>query len=117
MNLPAVRDLVPEGLDSLKDEKRWDAEGDHPVEVKELSRSKWSIHLDEDEREGSETIKENLNALSGLIQACGKKGKSVHWSDKVLYVFLVAFSSLIYFAYFPRRVTPGSRQAQLRRRK
>ncbi|XP_022755434.1 uncharacterized protein LOC111303436 [Durio zibethinus] len=80
MNLPAVRDLVPE--DSLKDEKRWDAEGDHPVEVKELSRSKWSIHLDEDEREGSETIKENLNALSGLIQACGKKGKSVHWSDK-----------------------------------
>ncbi|XWS51090.1 hypothetical protein CRYUN_Cryun12cG0146300 [Craigia yunnanensis] len=82
MNLPAVRDNVTEALDSLKDERRWDAEGDHPAEVKELSRSKWSNDLDEDENEGSEAIKGNLNALSGMNQAYGKKGKSVHWSDK-----------------------------------
>ncbi|PPR81073.1 hypothetical protein GOBAR_AA39639 [Gossypium barbadense] len=68
--------------DSSKDEKRWDAEGDYLVEVKELSRSKWSNNLDEDETEGSEAIKGNLNALSGLIQAYGNKGKSVRWSDQ-----------------------------------
>ncbi|XP_021285654.1 YLP motif-containing protein 1 isoform X2 [Herrania umbratica] len=68
--------------DSSKDDKRRDAEGDRPVEVKELSRSKWSNDLDEDEIEGPEAINGNLNALSGLIQAYRKKGKSVHWSDQ-----------------------------------
>ncbi|KAE8707401.1 hypothetical protein F3Y22_tig00110384pilonHSYRG00756 [Hibiscus syriacus] len=68
--------------DSSKDEKRWDAEEDHPAEVKELNRSKWSSNLGEDETEGSKAVKRNLNALSGLIQAYGNKGKSVHWSDK-----------------------------------
>ncbi|XVF11975.1 hypothetical protein REPUB_Repub08aG0075000 [Reevesia pubescens] len=82
MNLLAIGVYVPEALDSSKDEKRWDAEGDHPAEVKELRRSKWSNDLDEDETEGSEAIKGNLNALSGLIRAYGKKGKSVHWSDQ-----------------------------------
>ncbi|XP_012438720.1 uncharacterized protein LOC105764621 isoform X5 [Gossypium raimondii] len=80
VNLPTLGDHVPE--DSSKDEKRWDAEGDYLVEVKELSRSKWSNNLDEDETEGSEAIKGNLNALSGLIQAYGNKGKSVRWSDQ-----------------------------------
>ncbi|XP_022735996.1 uncharacterized protein LOC111289318 isoform X2 [Durio zibethinus] len=80
MNLQDVGDHVPE--DSSKDETRWDAEGDHPTEIKELSRSKWSNDLDEDQTEGSESIKGNLNALPGLIQAYGKKGKSVHWSDQ-----------------------------------
>ncbi|GMJ05739.1 hypothetical protein HRI_004243100 [Hibiscus trionum] len=80
LNLPAVRDHVLE--DSSKDEKRWDSEEDHPVEVKELSRSKWSSNLDEDETEGLKAVKRNLNALSGLIQAYGSKGKSVHWSDQ-----------------------------------
>ncbi|XVE56989.1 hypothetical protein DITRI_Ditri04bG0055600 [Diplodiscus trichospermus] len=79
-NSPSFRDHAPE--DSSKSEKRWDVEVDHPVEVKELSRSKWSNDLDEDEDEGSEAVKGNLNALSGLIQAYGKKGKSVHWSDQ-----------------------------------
>ncbi|GMI99986.1 hypothetical protein HRI_003667900 [Hibiscus trionum] len=78
--LQAVRDHVPE--DSSKDEKRWDAEEDNPAEVKELSRSKWSNNLDEDETEGSKAVKGNLNALSGLIQAYGNKGKSVRWSDQ-----------------------------------
>ncbi|XVF50171.1 hypothetical protein PTKIN_Ptkin04bG0074200 [Pterospermum kingtungense] len=82
INLPAVGDHVPGALDSSKNQKRWDAEGDHPAEVKELSRSKWSNDLDEDETEGSEAVKGNLNALSGLIQAYGNKGKSVHWSDQ-----------------------------------
>ncbi|KAA3463182.1 YLP motif-containing protein 1 [Gossypium australe] len=80
VNLPTLGDHVRE--DSSKDEKRWDAEGDYLVEVKELSRSKWSNNLDEDETEGSEAIKGNLNALSGLIQAYGNKGKSVRWSDQ-----------------------------------
>lgn len=73
-------------LDSSKNDKRRDAEGDHPVEVKELSRSKWSNDLDEDEIEGPEAIKGNLNAFSGLIQAYKKKGKSVHWSDQVFLI-------------------------------
>ncbi|OMP08996.1 YLP motif-containing protein 1 [Corchorus olitorius] len=81
MKLRAIGNHVSE--DSSKDEKRSDAEGDHPPEVNGLSRSKWSNDLDEDETEGAEALKGNLSALSGLIQAYGKQSKSVHWSDQV----------------------------------
>ncbi|CBI15263.3 unnamed protein product, partial [Vitis vinifera] len=77
---PPVEDYAPDG--SSKDGKRWDAEGDHPAEVKELGSSKWSNDLDEDDTEKSRGPKENLNALSGLIQAYSKGGKSVHWGDQ-----------------------------------
>ncbi|OMO49956.1 YLP motif-containing protein 1 [Corchorus capsularis] len=80
MKLWAIGNHVSE--DSSKDEKRSDAEGDHPPEVNGLSRSKWSNDLDEDETEGAEALKGNLSALSGLIQAYGKQSKSVHWSDQ-----------------------------------
>ncbi|KAK2663985.1 hypothetical protein Ddye_002559 [Dipteronia dyeriana] len=70
--------------DSPKDGKRWDPEEDHPTElVKDLGRSKWSEDLDEDVAEISKVVKGNLNALSGLFQAYGKEGKSVHWGDQV----------------------------------
>ncbi|KAJ9677353.1 hypothetical protein PVL29_022372 [Vitis rotundifolia] len=78
---PHVEDYAPDG--SSKDGKRWDAEGDHPAEVKELGSSKWSNDLDEDDNKKSRGPKENLNALSGLIQAYSKGGKSVHWGDQV----------------------------------
>lgn len=51
--------------------------------MKELGSSKWSNDLDEDDTEKSRGPKENLNALSGLIQAYSKGGKSVHWGDQV----------------------------------
>lgn len=53
------------------------------MEVKELGSSKWSNDIDEDDTEKSAGPKENLNALSGLIQAYSKGGKSVHWGDQV----------------------------------
>ncbi|KAG8652489.1 hypothetical protein MANES_06G096000v8 [Manihot esculenta] len=66
-----------------KDGKRWDAEEDHSTTgVKELGKSKWSDDLDEDDKEGSKGMKRNLNALSGIIQAYGKQGKTVRWSDQ-----------------------------------
>lgn len=85
--------------------------------MKELSRSKWSNDLDEDETEGSEAVKGNLNALSGLIQAYGKKGKSVRWSDQVFsYTANVLNSAiswwlltlLLFFCLFFRVVIQGS---------
>lgn len=70
--------------------KGWDAEDDHPTEgVKELGKSKWSDDLDEDDTEGSDGVKGNLNALSGLIQAYKNRGKSVYWSDQVTLLCLV----------------------------
>lgn len=62
--------------------KRWGAEGEHPTEVRELGKSKWSEDFDEDERE-TEGRKGSISALSGLIHAYGKEGKSVHWGDEV----------------------------------
>ncbi|XP_050223688.1 uncharacterized protein LOC126673545 isoform X2 [Mercurialis annua] len=73
--MPSLEDDAPQG------EKRWNAEEDHPREGVIL-KSKWSEDLDEDDTEGSEGVKGNLNALSGLIQAYGKQGKSVCWSDQ-----------------------------------
>ncbi|CAI9753880.1 unnamed protein product [Fraxinus pennsylvanica] len=68
---------------SSKDDQKWDTEEDHPVEeVIELRKSKWSNELDEDDKR-TEVTRENLNALSGLIQSYSKEGKSVRWADKV----------------------------------
>ncbi|KAJ9163651.1 hypothetical protein P3X46_023296 [Hevea brasiliensis] len=82
----AIPELLEDNLPQVppKDGKRWDAEEDHSAQgVKELGKSKWSDDLDEDDTEGYERMKGNLNALSGLIQAYGKQGKSVRWSDQV----------------------------------
>lgn len=65
---------------SLEDEK--DAEG-YANEVKLLGRSKWSNETDEDVTEETGATRGNANALSGLIQAYGKEGKSVRWGDQV----------------------------------
>lgn len=68
-----------------KDEKRWNhPDGDHSTEVvKDLGQSKWSEDLDEDVAERSKLVKGDSSALSGLFQAYGKEGKSVHWGDQV----------------------------------
>ncbi|KAJ8621544.1 hypothetical protein MRB53_030073 [Persea americana] len=69
--------------DSLRAGESWDAERDDPTEgIKELRRSKWSEDVDED-IEQTEGVKRNSNALSGLIQAYSKGGKSVCWGDQV----------------------------------
>ncbi|GLU21515.1 hypothetical protein SLE2022_376490 [Rubroshorea leprosula] len=81
MKVQSIGGDAPE--DSSVYTKKCDTEGDHPAAVKELSRSKWSNDIDEDDNEGSESVKGNLNALSGLIQAYSKEGKSVHWGDQV----------------------------------
>lgn len=84
--------LLFEALGSTKDGRRWGAEGGHPAEeVKELGSSKWSNDLDEDDTEKSKGPKEKLNALSGLIQAYSKGGKSVHWGDQVSYFIKLLF--------------------------
>ena len=60
--------------------------------MKELGRSKWSDDLDDDNARKTEAAKGNRNALSGLIKAYAKGGKSVHWGDKVrvpYYMFLL----------------------------
>ncbi|CAL5198353.1 unnamed protein product [Lathyrus oleraceus] len=75
---PSIRD---EG--SIKDGKRWDAEEEHPTEVRELGKSKWSEDFGEDEHYQTEGMKGNNNALSGLIHQYGKERKSVHWGDQV----------------------------------
>ncbi|XP_024972259.1 uncharacterized protein LOC112511082 isoform X2 [Cynara cardunculus var. scolymus] len=60
----------------------------HPVtnhvteEVNHLSRSKWSNDMDGRESLEAEGGKKNASALSGLIQAYGKEGKSVRWGDQ-----------------------------------
>ncbi|XP_057952131.1 uncharacterized protein LOC131146512 [Malania oleifera] len=77
----SVEDSAP--YDSTSDGRRWDAERDHPAEVKGLGRSKWSDDLEENDTAKRESVKGSLNALSGLIQAYGKRAKSVHWGDQV----------------------------------
>lgn len=61
-------------------------------EVKELGRSKWSNDLDEDDTERTDGLNGHANALSGLIQAYAKEGKSVRWMDQVC-----VLSHLIHF--------------------
>lgn len=69
-------------IGSIKDGKRWDAEEEHPTEVRELGKSKWSEDF-EDDIDQTEGMKGNINALSGLIHQYGKERKSVHWGDQV----------------------------------
>ncbi|WVZ11548.1 hypothetical protein V8G54_016078 [Vigna mungo] len=66
--------------------KKWDAEGEHPTEVRELGKSKWSEDFSEDDIGQTEGMKGNINALSGLIHQYGKERKSVHWGDQGLNV-------------------------------
>ncbi|KAM7479986.1 hypothetical protein LguiA_028199 [Lonicera macranthoides] len=74
--------------DPSKDyDKRWYAEKGHSTEeVKELKKSKWSDDLDEEDDDARRTQgirRGNSTALSGLIQAYSKEGKSVRWGDQV----------------------------------
>ncbi|KAI4336032.1 hypothetical protein L6164_014608 [Bauhinia variegata] len=79
---PHIRDDSHDG--SSKDGKRWDAEGENQAEeVRELGKSKWSEDFDEDDNVQVDGLKGNINALSGLIHAYSKEGKSVHWGDQV----------------------------------
>lgn len=61
----------------------------HPVtnhsieEVNHLSKSKWSNDLDGSKSDEAEGGKKKASALSGLIQAYSKEGKSVRWGDQV----------------------------------
>ncbi|KAL5186199.1 YLP motif-containing protein 1 [Glycine soja] len=66
----------------LKAGKNWDAEEEHPTEVRELGKSKWSEDYGEDDIDQTEGMKGNINALSGLIHHYGKERKSVHWGDQ-----------------------------------
>ncbi|KAI3685148.1 hypothetical protein L6452_34383 [Arctium lappa] len=74
-------ELTPHDVGPVKDVK-------HPVtnpvteEVNHLSKSKWSNDLDGSESQETEGGKKNASALSGLIQAYSKEGKSVHWGDQ-----------------------------------
>ncbi|XP_028763399.1 uncharacterized protein LOC114721719 [Neltuma alba] len=77
----SVRDDTSDG--SLLEGQRLDAEEEHPTEVRELGKSKWSEEFDEDENDRTEVGKGNASALSGLIHAYGKEGKSVHWADEI----------------------------------
>lgn len=86
---------------SPKDEKNSDAElGNHTEEVKHLGRSKWSDSLDDDGDEKTELLKGKANVLSGLLGTYGKEGKSVHWSDQVRSIFLLATATTIFFYCF-----------------
>ncbi|XP_023541377.1 uncharacterized protein LOC111801581 [Cucurbita pepo subsp. pepo] len=79
--------LHPQRDDASEDDgKRWDEESDHRrEEVKELGRSKWSNDLDDDDTERTDGANGHANALSGLIQAYAKEGKSVRWIDQAGY--------------------------------
>ncbi|RYR75506.1 hypothetical protein Ahy_A01g000049 isoform D [Arachis hypogaea] len=70
-------------LGSIKEDvKGGDAEGEHPTEVRELGKSKWSEDFGEDDTDQTEGMRGNINALSGLIHQYGKERKSVHWGDQ-----------------------------------
>lgn len=88
--------LVSHSHCTADDGKRWDAEPDHlREEVKELGRSKWSNDLDDDDSERTDGLNGHANALSGLIQAYAKEGKSVRWMDKVCVVFHLIYQWLL----------------------
>ncbi|KAG5039480.1 hypothetical protein JHK85_011956 [Glycine max] len=73
---------MEDDLGFLKAGKNWDAEEEHPTEVRELGKSKWSEDYGEDDIDQTEGMKGNINALSGLIHHYGKERKSVHWGDQ-----------------------------------
>ncbi|KAK1359795.1 YLP motif-containing protein 1 [Heracleum sosnowskyi] len=80
-SVPHVNDLKSSG--SLEHDNKWSMEDNLAEEVKELRTSKWSNVFDEGDGQRSESSKSTSSALSGLISAYGKKGKSVSWGDKV----------------------------------
>ncbi|GKD42179.1 YLP motif-containing protein 1 [Tanacetum coccineum] len=53
----------------------------HTEEVNHLSKSKWSNDLDGKDPIEAEGEKKKTSALSGLLQAYSKEGKSVTWGD------------------------------------
>lgn len=62
--------------------------------MKELKKSKWSDDLDEDDDDAqrSQGIRRgNSSALSGLIQAYSKEGKSVRWGDQVCLLIILLY--------------------------
>ncbi|KAL1334102.1 hypothetical protein HN51_062979 [Arachis hypogaea] len=78
-----VDPLVRDDTSSIKEDvKGGDAEGEHPTEVRELGKSKWSEDFGEDDTDQTEGMRGNINALSGLIHQYGKERKSVHWGDQ-----------------------------------
>nr|GEV60627.1 YLP motif-containing protein 1 [Tanacetum cinerariifolium] len=75
-----VDDCTPHDVDPLKDVKH-SVTDTQTEEVNHLSKSKWSNDLDgKDPIEAGE--KKKTSALSGLIQAYSKEGKSVTWGDQ-----------------------------------
>ncbi|KAI3513465.1 hypothetical protein L1887_20799 [Cichorium endivia] len=75
-----VDDFTPHGIDVGTPD---DAKKHHHIpEVKHLSRSKWSNDLDGNESHEAQDGKKTGGALSGLIQAYTKEGKSVRWGDQ-----------------------------------
>ncbi|XP_042396787.1 YLP motif-containing protein 1-like isoform X2 [Zingiber officinale] len=70
--------------DSSKHVEKWEFdEGEEwQTRIKELGSSKWSKDLDEEDKK-LEGVGKNINALSGLIDAYTKSGKSVHWGDQL----------------------------------
>ncbi|GJY32219.1 YLP motif-containing protein 1 [Tanacetum coccineum] len=75
-----VDDCTPHDVDPLKDVKH-SVTDTQTEEVNHLSKSKWSNDLDgNDPIEAGE--KKKTSALSGLIQAYSKEGKSVTWGDQ-----------------------------------
>jgi len=63
---------------------RWESERSDPrSEAKDLTRSKWSDDLDDENINTKEPENVDCNALSGLMQAYGKGDRCVRWADQV----------------------------------
>lgn len=77
-------------VDSSKLGEKWesDDEEEEQTRIKELGCSKWLKNLDEEEDEKAGGVGKKLNALSGLVHAYTKGGKSVHWGDQVSDIFI-----------------------------
>ncbi|XP_074559499.1 uncharacterized protein LOC141815454 [Curcuma longa] len=82
---PTTVDFVQKQDLSKLGEEKWesDEEEEEQTRIKELGCSKWSKNLEEEEYEKPGGVRKNLNALSGLMHAYTKGGKSVHWGDQL----------------------------------
>ena len=88
-------------LGSTKDGKRWNAKEEHPTEeFRDLGKSKWSEDYEEDDNDQTDNLKGNVNVLSGILNAYGKEGKSVHWGDQVCNL------NSVHFLYFLANCIP-----------
>lgn len=76
-------------IDSPKHAEKWefDKEEEWQTRIRELGSSKWSKDLGEEDKK-LEDVGKNINALSGLMHAYNKGGKSVHWGDQVYNIFI-----------------------------